>query len=388
MESSAVPRLKECEPAIGWQLPSFYCPLDSAIHAEAAKLERDAIAWADTIGLYTNDVERAWGIATHSADFSCRVIPHGRSDILLLFIKWNLWAFSIDDCHDTGGRPSAHTAHLVDLNARLVRTLETPGCGHLHLGQQTAALNDLVAQTRSLMTPFQLRRFAEGVRDWLFGTTWQVGNTERGVMPNINDYLGMRPSVNGTRFSVTFCEIANGIELHTDVLYSAPVQALIDMAGFIVSCDNDLFSYAKEEEPDGMSQNIVNIVARRDSCAPKDAVMEALAIRDHTMTLFLKLRERLSKTGVPDLSRYLESLSHYISGSIRWMSHAPRYASPRNRNEIPIPGACFQLSWSERPVVTGSDLLAIPVIAFWQSSAEARFDGYAYAGPATAVQHP
>ncbi|HEY5989600.1 MAG TPA: hypothetical protein VIV12_24950 [Streptosporangiaceae bacterium] len=353
------------EPLIGWQLPPFYCPIESAIHPKADQLEQRAIAWLDRANLFRTAADRAWSIATHSTDFSCRMIPGGDEEALLLFILWNHWAFALDDhWHDTGSA-AVRASTIIDLNARISRCLEAPGSAMLGSGPFAAALEDLVARTRALATPVQLHRVAEGLRDWLLGAAWQVSNAERGIMPTLSDYVSMRPSINGTRFSLAWSQLANRIELRVDEEYSAGVQALTDAAGFVVSCDNDLFSYAKEDDHETLDQNIINLLAHHNNCSPAQALAGALAIRDRTMTLFLRLREQLAANASPGLGRYLGALGHYIAGCIRWMNAAPRYASPRNRYPLPVPGAAWNVTFSDEPADLSGDPLPVPAAAWW-----------------------
>lgn len=93
---------------IGRPLPAFHCPLDTGlVHPRAKELEALAIDWLDSRGIHTDPVERAWSLATHSADFSCRIVPHGDDTALLLFIEWNYWANAVDDWQDSGRTTSA-----------------------------------------------------------------------------------------------------------------------------------------------------------------------------------------------------------------------------------------------------------------------------------------
>lgn len=364
-------RLNARAPAIGWQLPPFYCPIEPAVHPGAARLEARAVAWVEAFGLYEDEADRAWGIATNSTDFSCRVIPYGDEEKLLLFILWNHWAFALDDTvHDTGSTATT-TASIVDFNARVVRCLETPGSALLGTGPLTIALEDLVARTRAATTPVEFRLVTEGLRDWLFGAAWQAGNTEHGIMPALSEYVAMRPSINGTRFSLAWSLLAQGIDVPGDELYSDPVQALTDVAGYVVSCDNDLFSYAKEDDQEGLEQNIINVLAQHHGCPPREALVEAVAQRDRTMGLFLRLREQIARKAGPELLRYLQALGHYIVGSIQWMNAAPRYASPRNRHTLPVPGATWNITWRDTPTDRGTEPLPVPATAWWWKQVDA-----------------
>lgn len=350
---------------IGWKLPPFYWPFEKdPIHPKAAEMEERAVAWIDSSGLYPNSTERAWGLATRSVDFTCRIIPYGDVEPMLLFAEWNYWAFAVDDWQDSDSGP-AHTASVVDQGTRLVRTLEAPGSGLLPAGPHTAALEDLVARTRAMLTPFQLRRFTEGVRDWVFGAAVQAANAERGVMPSLNDFAATRISVGGTRFLLTWCEAANGIEVPAEVLYSAPVQALTDAAGFIVACDNDLFSYNKEDHHEPREQNLLNVLALHHGCTPAEALPAAYALRDRSVTLFARLREQLARDAGEQLGRYLSALGHWIAGNTEYHNRAPRYTSPRNRNALPDEGASYDITWTRTPSDPSVEPLPVPALAWW-----------------------
>ncbi|MFF9481129.1 terpene synthase family protein [Streptomyces sp. NPDC014733] len=351
---------------IGWQLPPFYCPitLTGDIHPRHAELERRALEWIDSYGLYPDATERAWGLATHSAEFSCRIIPHGEPEPLLVFMMWNYWAHAVDDWLDSGSNATA-TGKVVDTSIRLLRALEYPGSSMMPPSPYTDALHDLVGRTRAVLSPWQLRRFTDGVRDWLFASSWQTANAERGVMPSLNDFAAMAVSINGTRFSLTWGEVANGVDLPPDVQCSPAVQALTDAAGFLVGTDNDLFSYAKEDHLEIPEQNLINVIAHERGCTPAEALTEAVGLRDRTMTLYLRLRDQLAADGDPMMRRYLDTLGDYIAGCIVWQNNAPRFASPRNRNPLPVPGSSFHITYRDTPSDPSTDAPALPAIAWW-----------------------
>lgn len=365
--AGGVPRRNGPEPAIGWELPPFWCPLRPARHPDRTGLEARAMAWADGFGLYPDPVERAWGLATHSTDFSCRIIPYADEERLLLFVLWNHWAFALDDIvHDTGAA-TTRAAAVADFNARVARGLETPGAGGLPPGPLSAAFQDLVARTRSALDPWEFQLVREGLRDWLFGASWQAANTERALMPDLDDYVAMRPSVNGTRFSLAWSILAQRIAVTPAELYDDRVQALTDTAGFVVSCDNDLFSYAKDDDQDRPEQNLVNVLAHARGCVPRAALPDAVALRDRVLGLFLRLRAQVAADAGPELRRYLEALGHYVVGSLGWMNDAPRYASPRNRNPLPVPGASWNIRWADGPSDPGTVPPPIRSAAWWWS---------------------
>ncbi|MER6319512.1 hypothetical protein ABT237_38050 [Streptomyces sp. NPDC001581] len=356
---------------LGARLPSFYCPLErDLLHPEAKQVEARAVAWLDAFGLYPDPVERAWGLATHSADFSCRIIPDGNVEALLLFTEWNYWANAVDDWQDSGS-DEVGTRAVVEHGARLLRTIEDPGASVLPEGTMTRALLDLVHRTHDLLTPYELRRFVEGTRDWLLGAAWRAAQAEAGTMPGLNDFVAMGPLANGTRFSLTWSDVARGDRLPADVLCSPALTALTDAAGFVVSADNDLFSYDKDDHLEPREVNLVNVLAHQENCSPAEAVPLAVALRDRVMVLFTRLRAQLEDdAGAADgtdgeLRRHLAALGHYVAGSIAWQSRAPRYASPRNRHELPLAEARVALRYADAPSVGGTEPPEVPALASW-----------------------
>ncbi|MEV7443831.1 hypothetical protein AB0O22_22310 [Streptomyces sp. NPDC091204] len=356
---------------LGTRLPSFYCPLErDLLHPEAKQVEARAVEWLDAFGLYPDPVERAWGLATHSADFSCRIIPEGNVEALLLFTEWNYWANAVDDWQDSGS-DEVGTGAVVEHGARLLRTIEDPGASVLPEGPMTRALLDLVGRTHALLTPYELRRFIEGTRDWLLGAAWRAAQAEAGTMPGLNDFVAMGPLANGTRFSLTWSDVARGDRLPADVLCSPALTALTDAAGFVVSADNDLFSYDKDDHLEPREVNLVNVLAHQENCSPAEAVPLAVALRDRVMVLFTRLRAQLEDDADAadgthgELRRHLAALGHYVAGSIAWQSSAPRYASPRNRHELPLAEARFTLRYADAPSVDGTEPPGLPALASW-----------------------
>ncbi|WP_327739291.1 hypothetical protein OG749_41255 [Streptomyces nojiriensis] len=350
---------------LGTRLPSFYCPLErDLVHPEAKRVEDLAVEWLDAFGVYPDPVERAWGLATRSADFSCRIIPDGDVDALLLFTQWNYWANAVDDWQDSGS-DEVGTGAVVEHGVRLLRTIEDPGAAVLPDGPMTRALLDLVRRTHAMLTPYELRRFVEGTRDWLLGAAWRAARAETGIMPGLNDFVAMGPLANGTRFSLTWSDVARGDRLPAEVLCSRVLTALTDAAGFVVSADNDLFSYDKDDHLEPREVNLVNVLAHQENCSPAEAVPLAVALRDRVLVLFMTLRARAEAGANAELRRHLAALGHYVAGSIAWQSRSPRYASPRNRHELPLPDARFAIRFAEAPSFAGTEPPDVPALASW-----------------------
>ncbi|RAG87656.1 hypothetical protein DN069_00250, partial [Streptacidiphilus pinicola] len=60
-------------------------------------------------------------------------------------------------------------------------------------------------------------------------------------------------------------------------------------------------------------------------------------------------------------------LAPYGVGSMAWMTEAPRYASPRNRNPVPVPGASWDIRWTDTPSDPPPAPPPIAAAAWWWS---------------------
>ncbi|MEU3724914.1 hypothetical protein [Streptomyces sp. NPDC031705] len=350
---------------LGTQLPAFFCPLQrDLLHPQAKQVEERAVEWVDAFGLYPDPVERAWGLATRSADFSCRIIPDGDVEALLLFTEWNYWANAVDDWQDSGSEEVGAGA-VVEHGVRLLRTIENPGASVLPEGAMTRSLVDLVVRTHAMLSAFELRRFTEGTRDWLLGAAWRAARAEAGSMPGLNDFVAMGPLANGTRFSMTWSDVVRGARPPVELLYDPALTALTDAAGFIVSADNDLFSYDKDDHLEPKEINLVNVFAHQENCSPAEAVPLAVALRDRVMVLYIRLRARLAQGADAELRSCLRALDHYVAGCIAWQSRAPRYASPRNRYGLPVEEARFTVRFADAPSDAATEPPDLPALAAW-----------------------
>jgi hypothetical protein len=345
-------------------LPPFYCPIPPAVHPKANILEQRASAWLDEHHVYPDPTERAWGMATHSIDFVCRLAPDGHDERVLLFALWNYWAFAIDDEHDDEST-ALSVADAVDIGWRVIRTLEVPGYRPLGTHRLADGLTDLVERTRAVTSAAQLHRFAAGLRDVLYAMAWQLATIERGIVPTLDDYAAVRPSLIGARFSIAWIEIANDVRLSADQWARDDIQALIDAAGFVVSCHNDMLGAAKEDHRRVPEINIITVLRHHNRCSTRQAIADTVAIQERVTTLFLTLRKQLATDPDSEVRRFAAATGHYIRGNLDWHIAAPRYASPRNRNAWPVPNARCDAEVTDRPSDPNTAPPAIASIDWW-----------------------
>ncbi|MET9811585.1 hypothetical protein ABZ322_21935 [Streptomyces sp. NPDC006129] len=343
------------------ELPPLFCPLESAIHPRVRKVEKRAEEWIRNSGMCATEEEKAWVIATHSADFYARFAPGADDDRLLATALWVYWGFGFDDARCDSGPLSTRPAQFNELACRVQRACEseTASGEDRYIG----ALQDILRRFRSLATPTQVTRFTHAHRAWLSGVAWQVGNQALGRMPGLDDFLTMRALAAGGYPTMAMLEIANGAEVPDRDLYRPAVRALTEMAVMVASLDNDQHSLRKELTRDQTDQNIYAVLMRERDLSLQQAVEAATGLRDRILLRFLHLHDRVRPTAGQELATYLQGLRYGIRGNNEWGQRVPRYLSLGHWPDAMEDAA---LTWAEEPSDTRpGPLEGAPGIAWW-----------------------
>ncbi|QEV30150.1 hypothetical protein CP976_03090 [Streptomyces coeruleorubidus] len=347
--------------------PPFYCPIESAIHPEAEETERRALAWIDRSGLCRTETDRALYAATRSADFYARFAPHADPDRLWIAACWVYWGFAFDDARCDEGPLAADPAAFATTAFSVQRALEVPG--HLHCADPyAAAVHEIGELFRAAAGPVQNRRFQQAHRAWLTGVQWQIGNRATGRMPDLDDYLSMRLHSAGGGPTYAMLEIANGFDVPDREMDSPAVRALTEMAMMVASLDNDHHSRLRETSRRQTEQSIFNVLMTRHGYSPRQAVDEAVAVRDAVLERFLSLRDRVNPRASSPLRHYLTDLGHGIRGNIEWGLRVPRYLSPDGvapAQRARIPAQTATSHWTDTPRTSRQDPRRLPSIAWW-----------------------
>lgn len=190
----------------------FYCPLPPAIHPRAAEAERDAIAWMDRIGLWSDDRQRKRLIGTNSAEFYSRFAPRATDAGLQVAVRWVYWGFIFDDLRCDAGEFSTRPQEFLRMAGEAQRALEAPWHPVVE-DPLVLALQDIGRSMHECATPVQVRRFADAHRAWLYAVAWQIANHAHGHMPDLAEYTTMRSHSAGGAPTIALLEIANGAEI-------------------------------------------------------------------------------------------------------------------------------------------------------------------------------
>ncbi len=351
------------------RLPTVLCPVAPAIHPGATAIESRAISWIDRTRLYASDAERAWMIATRSAEWCARLMPDAVEERLQILTDWTYWGFFFDDQRCDQEPYCRQPGLLAELAGALVRSLEgpvrtLPGSADPFM----VALQELHGRFTALASPIQLRRWIDGHRHWLASVIWLNSYNERGVVAPLNEYLAARgPAVAGP-IVVALSDFANDYELPEAACQSPAIRALSEMTWLIGGIDNDIQSWPKEHRLKESGQNIIAAIADQFGCSPGTALAKTVALRNRIMQRFLELSDLAAERASEESQRYIADLGHVIRGNLDWGRGVPRYLTQVGGDTQATMAREREQLLSDATVTTEApDLADIPSISWWWS---------------------
>jgi hypothetical protein len=130
------------------------------------------------------------------------------------------------------------------------------------------------------------------------------------------------------------------------------------MASFIITWDNDIFSYHKERRGAGYYLNALRVLEQERGLTPAQALDAAISQRDRVMCLFTTVSEQLAEQGSPQLRQYLHSLRCFIRGAQDWGISSVRYTTPDDPANMPS-------VFTDVPTDDSTEPLDIPAVSWW-----------------------
>ncbi|MGW5019835.1 selina-4(15),7(11)-diene synthase [Streptomyces cacaoi] len=361
----------------GVLVPPVYSPIPPAIHPRHALIDQQTAAWAQDFGIGSPELREKL-IGHDIGTFAARILPDGNEEVISLLADFVLWLFGVDDGHCEEGELGADPGALVPVLSRLLRIAQNPEADMLTDDSLAAGLRDLHRRMRRHGTSGQVARWVDALREYFLSVVWEASHRSKGTVPDLNDYTLMRLYDGATSVVMPLLEMGHGYELQPHERDSTAVRAAAEMAYFIITWDNDLFSYHKESRSPQYYLNVLRVLEHHHGMTPARALDTAVAQRDRVMCLFLRLRERLSATGSPQLRQYLASVTSFIRAAQDWGISSRRYTTPDDPAELPT-------TFRDTPTDDSTEPLAIPAIAWWWELVHGGTDESAHTAPAPAA---
>ncbi|WP_432250952.1 selina-4(15),7(11)-diene synthase [Streptomyces sanyensis] len=337
-------------------IPPIYTPVAPAIHPRHADIDVQTAAWAETFRIGSEEL-RAKLVVQDIGTFSARILPEGREEVVSLLADFVLWLFGVDDGHCEEGELGHRPGDLAGLLHRLIRVAQNPEAPMMLDDPLAAGLRDLRLRVDRYGTPGQTARWVDALREYFFSVVWEAAHRRAGTVPDLNDYTLMRLYDGATSVVLPMLEMAHGYELQPHERDRTAVRAAAEMASFVITWDNDIFSHHKERRGPGYYLNALRVLEQQ-GMSTRQALDTAIAQRDRVMCLYVRLAEQLAREGSPQLRRYLASLSHFIRGAQDWGITSVRYTTPDDPADLPP-------VFSDTPTDGRHEPLGIPAVDWW-----------------------
>ncbi|MDT0378341.1 selina-4(15),7(11)-diene synthase [Streptomyces sp. DSM 42041] len=342
----------------GLLVPPVYSPIPPAIHPRHQAVDRQNAAWAHAFGIGSTEL-RDKLVASEIGTFAARILPEGDEEVARLLADFILWLFGVDDGHCEEGELGADPGLLAGELSRLLRVAQNPEAPMLQQDPLAHGLRDLSRRMAHHGTPAQVTRWVDALREYFLSVVWEAGYRSHATVPDLNDYTLMRLYDGATSVVLPLLEMGHGYELDPGERDHRSVRAAAEMAYFVITWDNDLFSYHKESRAGQHYLNVLRVLQHHRGMDPEDALRTAVAQRDRVMVLFERLCDHLTSTVAgPRLRQYLRSLGHFIRGAQDWGISSHRYTTPDDPARLPS-------TFLDAPTDDSSEPLDIPCIAWW-----------------------
>ncbi|MCX4524144.1 MULTISPECIES: selina-4(15),7(11)-diene synthase [unclassified Streptomyces] len=339
------------------EVPPLFTPIPSAIHPAHAEIDVQTAAWAETFRIGSEEL-RGRLVRQDIGMFAARILPEGREGTVSLLADFILWLFGVDDGHCEEGELGNHPGDLAGVLSRLLRVAQNPEAPMLLDDPLSAGLRDLRYRADHYGTAGQVARWVDTLREYFFSVVWEASHRSTGTVPDLNDYTLMRLYSGATSVVFPMLEMGGGYELQPHERDRTTVRAAAEMASFIITWDNDIFSHHKERTGAGYYLNVLRVLEDEQGLDAAQALDVAIAQRDRAMCLFTRLSTRLATEGSPQLRQYLQGLGSFIRGAQDWGISSLRYSSPDDPAGIP---SVFR----DTPTDSRHEPLGIPAVDWW-----------------------
>lgn len=341
----------------GLKVPPIFSPIPPAIHPLHESIDRRTAAWADTFG-FGSDELRTKLVKQDIGTFASRILPEGREEVVAVLADFVIWLFGVDDGHCEEGELGTRPGELAGVLSRLLRVAQNPEAPMLADDPLAMALRDLRGRISEYATPGQVARWIDALREYFLSVVWEAHHRSTETVPDLNDYTLMRIYDGATSVVLPLLEMGHGYELHPSERDSTSVRAAAEMASFIITWDNDIFSYHKESRGPHYYLNALRVLEHEYGLPPDEALVVAIAQRDRVTCLFLRLCAELTNSATPQLKQYLNSLGSFIRGAQDWGVTSLRYITPEDPADLPS-------TFTDTPTDDSLDPLEIPAISWW-----------------------
>ncbi|KUN97402.1 hypothetical protein AQJ67_31265 [Streptomyces caeruleatus] len=317
-------------PPEGFRVPALHGPVEVRLHPKADRVQESLLQWASLHGLFRNSRQRERFAHSGFARFAGYTYP--RVAALETVAWWHGHNWLVDDFLDDPRTDDAQAERLVaDLLAQLPVDLRDR---HKPKDPLAAAAADLWRRTAPARSSAWRSRYRAHYRDWLaLSLRARPHRQGRRAPLSVPSYIRRRRLHSGAEMTFDLLEVGHDRELPETVAGSDLYRMVRFAANDAISWTNDLYSLPKDLAA-GDSDHLTAVVRQARGGTWSDAARKAARMVHEATADFLTacddLRAMRGLYEVTDaqwafVDDSLEDLALWISGSLHWHEHTPRY---------------------------------------------------------------
>ncbi|MGH8794724.1 MAG: terpene synthase family protein [Stackebrandtia sp.] len=317
--------------------PAFHMPFALRVSPHLRALREHESQWAERVGLIDGAVWTREGF--DGADFALWMAaahPDLDAEALKLFGDWHTWGFYADDYFVDVFKTRRDVAGARAFVERL-RQFTPPDGGVVPAPANPveAGLVDLWPRTVRAMPRRARATFGDGVADFVGSWLWELANLVQDRVPDPVDFVEMRRSTVGSKFSLGIARRVFGADVPEALMHSPEMAELEAAFADVHGLRNDVISYRREVDDEGELANIVLVIQRFLDVDRAAATTTARDLVDARTRRFAEVADvdlpaLADRLGVDQaargaLDRYTSDLKTWIAGDLRWNLATGRY---------------------------------------------------------------
>ncbi|KAF8580583.1 terpenoid synthase [Ramaria rubella] len=178
-------------------------------------------------------------------------------------------------------------------------------------------------------------RFSHNMDLYFVGVNQQAKDRATGNIPSLNTYLNTRRMSSGCKPLFDLIEYSRNFELPSYVHENPLMVSMKDCINDFVAWSNDIFSY-NVEQARGDAHNLIIVLMTNYDVDLQGAIDHAGSMCLGALAWYCEYKQRLpsyNKEIDTQIAAYTRGMESWISGSLEWSFHSPRYFGGK-RGEI------------------------------------------------------
>jgi len=336
-------------------IPEFYMPFSTELNPHLDEGRRNSKEWAYEMGMIGIPGISFWDEqkfdAIDTALMCALMYPKAPSAVYELTTKSNVWGFYTDGYFEARYLATRDIVGGKVFLARLLALISSDSVPiAMPANPSERGLADLWHRMTASVAVESKQQIRYALTETFESWVWQLNNQIQNRIPDPIDYIETRLKT----FGFDFVMLLNQGDKTPPELYDSPsIQSLHKAAGDVVSLANDIVSYQKEMESEGVLFNAVLVTQHFLDCD----IAQAVKLVNNLLSARVREFEHIVANELPALCNdfnldtitqeklfgYVEQLQFMMSGLLKWYvgtsyyqeSEFGRDPSPRNLFNAP-----------------------------------------------------